>query len=310
MWFKNLIVYCLPADFALDAAGLGQQLSSSPLQACGGFEMESRGWLAPRGDDAFVHTVNRQWLMMLGIDQKLLPAAVIRQVAQERADKIAASQPYPVGRKQMRDLRQQVTTELLPKAFTRRRAINAWIDPANQRLVVDAASESKAEEVVEALGKSLDNLPLKRLDTPQSPGAAMTGWLASGTAPGGFTIDQDLELRSTDDSKAMVRYVRHDLHGREIQQHIAAGKRATRLGMTWNNRISFVLTELLQIKRLVFLDILKNEAETQSAASEDNPDEQFDVNFALMSGELAQLITDLTTALGTESSDSKSARAA
>jgi recombination associated protein RdgC len=300
MWFKNLVVYVLPSDLSLDADALGHQLSRSPLQACGGFDMESRGWLPPCGNDVFVHSVNRQWLMTLGVDQKLLPAAVIRQVAQERADKIATTQPCPVGRKQMRELKQQVLTELLPKAFTRRRTISVWIDPAGRRLVVDAASENKAEELVETLRKSMDNLPLKRLDSQHSPGAAMTSWLATGTAPGGFTIDQDLELRSGDDSKAMVRYVRHDLHGKEIQQHIAAGKRATRLGMTWNKRISFVLTEQLQIKRLVFLDILKNEAQMQSASSEDNAEEQFDVNFALMSGELAQLIADLTAALGAE----------
>lgn len=303
MWFKNLVVFRLPAGSALDAADLGHKLSRAPLQPCGGFDMESRGWISPRGDDAFVHSVNRQWLLTLGIDQKLLPAAVIRQVTQERADKIAELQPYPVGRKQLRDLKQQVITELLPKAFTRRRTISAWIDPANRWLIVDTAGENKAEELIETLRKSLDNLPVTRLETQHSPGAAMTGWLASGNAPGGFTIDQDLELRSADENKAMVRYVRHDLHGREIQQHIAAGKRATRLGMTWNNRISFVLTEQLQIKRLVFLDILKNEAESQSASSDGDADEQFDVNFTLMSGELAHLLADLTSALGGEAAD-------
>ncbi|MEK6594828.1 MAG: recombination-associated protein RdgC [Pseudomonadota bacterium] len=307
MWFKNLVVYRLPPDCVLDAADLGQKLSRTPLQPCGGFDMESRGWIAPRGNDAFIRSVNRQWLLTLGIDQKLLPAAVIRQVTQERADKIAELQPYPVGRKQMRDLKQQVITELMPKAFTRRQTVSAWIDPVNRWLVVDAAGENKAEALVEMLRKSLDNLPLKRLETQHSPGAAMTSWLASGNAPGGFTIDQDLELRSTDENKAMVRYVRHDLHGREIQQHIAAGKRATRLGMTWGSRISFMLTEQLQIKRIVFLDILKNEAESQSASSDGDADEQFDVNFALMSGELAHLLADLTAALGAEAADTNPA---
>lgn len=306
MWFKNLVVYRLPADFTPDSTDLGGRLSRAPLQPCGGFDMESRGWITPRDNELFVHTVSRHWLLALGIDQKLLPAAVIRQVTQERADKLAALQPFPVGRKQMRDLKQQVMTELLPKAFTRRRTINAWIDPAHHWLAVDTAGENKAEELVEMLRKSLDNLPIKRLETQHAPGAAMTAWLASGNAPAGFTIDQDLELRAGDDSKSLVRYVRHDLHGREIQQHIAAGKRATRLGLTWNNRISFVLTEQLQVKRLVFLDILKNEAESQSASADGGEDEQFDVNFALMSGELAHLLADLTAALGGETAETRS----
>jgi recombination associated protein RdgC len=305
MWFKNLVVYRIPADCSLDAAAIETRLARIPLQPCGGFDMESRGWVPPGNAGTLLHTLNHQWLLTLGVNQKLLPAAVIREAAQERADKIAAGQPYPVGRKQMRDIRQQVLTELMPKAFTRRRTISAWIDSVNRWLVVDTAGEKRADEFTEFLLKSLDKLALKRLETAHSAGAAMTGWLASGEAPAGFTIDQDLELRAGDDSKSLVRYVRHDLHGREIRQHIAAGKRATRLGLTWNSRISFVLTEQLQIKRLVFLDILKSEVETQSATADGGEDEQFDVNFALMSGELAHLLRDLTAALGGENAETQ-----
>jgi recombination associated protein RdgC len=101
----------------------------------------------------------------------------------------------------------------------------------------------------------------------QSPSAAMTGWVAGGEAPSAFTLDQDLELRSTE--KATVRYAKHSLDGEEIRQHIAAGKVVTRLAMTWNDRISFVLNDLLQIKRLAFLDILKEQAEARGQATDD-----------------------------------------
>jgi recombination associated protein RdgC len=39
----------------------------------------------------------------------------------------------------------------------------------------------------------------------QSPVTAMTDWLAADEAPGGFTVDQDTELRATGESKATVR---------------------------------------------------------------------------------------------------------
>jgi len=122
----------------------------------------------------------------------------------------------------------------------------------------------------------------------------MTGWVADGEAPGGFTIDQDLELRSAE--KATVRYVKHTLEGEEIRQHIAAGKIVTRLALTWGERISFVLNENLQIKRVGFLDILKEEADGQA----ENEDERFDIDFTLMSGEVARLLDDLLEALGGE----------
>jgi recombination associated protein RdgC len=71
-----------------------------------------------------------------------------------------------------------------------------------------------------------------------------------------------------------------------------------RLGLTWNDRISFVLTEQLQIKRVTFLDILKREAD----AEVEDDDQQFEIDFALMAGELALLLADLTKALGGEKS--------
>jgi recombination associated protein RdgC len=125
---------------------------------------------------------------------------------------------------------------------------------------------------------------------------AMTGWLASDEAPAGFTIDNDLELRAAAAAQSAIRYVKHALDGNEIRQHIANGKIATRLGLTWNDRLSFVLTDKLQIQRLAFLDILKNEADQTTLDAE----EQFDANFALMAGELGRMIPDLLAALGGE----------
>ena len=69
-----------------------------------------------------------------------------------------------------------------------------------------------------------------------------------------------------------------------------------RLGLTWNDKISFILTEQLQIKRVTFLDILRRESDTQV----EDEDEQFEIDFALMTGELAQLLADLVEALGGE----------
>ena len=91
-------------------------------------------------------------------------------------------------------------------------------------------------------------------------------------------------------------YVRHALAGKDIQDHIGEGKTATRLGLTWNDKVSFVLTDKLQIKRLGFLDILREQAEREAQ----DADEQFDVDFVLMAGELAQLLRDLVASLGGE----------
>ncbi len=56
------------------------------------------------------------------------------------------------------------------------------------------------------------------------------------------------ELKASDDSKAVVRYAKHPLDIDEVREHIAAGKRPTRLAMTWEDRVSFELTEGMQLR--------------------------------------------------------------
>ncbi len=300
MWFKNIFIYRLSADCGITAATLQEKLALKPLQPCSGLDKQSRGWVSCRGDDRLVHVANQQILFALGVEQKLLPASIINRFAKERVTDIEAQQGYKVGRKESKSIKEAITEELLPRAFALQRATYAWIDPANGRLIIDAASSAKAEELLEQLSKTLDGLPVKPLHTKLSPVAAMTDWLAGDNAPSGFTIDRELELRATGESKATVRYANHALEGGEILTHIAAGKRATRLGMTWNDRISFVLTEQLQIKRLEFLDIIKEESTTLA----ENEDEMFELDFTLMTGELAKMLTDLTEALGGENLNS------
>ncbi|MFZ4538776.1 recombination-associated protein RdgC [Propionivibrio sp.] len=294
MWFRNLQLYRLPKNWASDTSKLEEQLSTLTLQPCSATDLQSIGWVPPRDGGTLVHAVNQQWLMALGVEQKLLPASVVKQFADDRAKAIEEAEDRRVGRKEMRELRESMTIELLPRAFIRRRTTFGWIDPINGWLIIDAASPAKAEEFLEHLRKSVDSLPAKLLQVTQSPSAAMTGWVADGEAPSGFTLDQDLELRSAEN--ATVRYVKHTLEGEEIRQHIAAGKVVTRLAMTWGDRISFLLNENLQIKRLAFLDILKEQADGQA----ENEDERFDIDFTLMSGEVARLLDDLLEALGGE----------
>lgn len=297
MLLKNLVLYRLPVQWSVDADELEQKLAQQPLQPCGGFQMESRGWMRPQEDDErYVYRQQRQWLIALGLEQKLLPASIIRQVAQDRASDIARQQGRPVGRKQMRDLRELVTNELLPRALARRSVTHCWIDDANGWLAIDTAADTKAEQFMEVLRRSDDRMQALRLETQRSPASAMAEWLGRGDAPGAFGIDQDLELISADGSKAVVRYARHNLEGREIRDHLSSGKTVVRLGLTWNDRISFILTENMQIKRVTFLNILKRESDSEL----EDKGELFANDFALMTGELSLMLADLVKSLGGE----------
>lgn len=295
MWFKNLQIFRLQAPWHISADELHQQLSRISFSQCAASDMQSQGWVSPRNNDQLVHSVNHQFLISLATEKKLLPSSVINQVTKARAAELEEQQGFAPGRKAMKDLKERVTEELLPRAFAVRRQTQVWIDPANRWLIIDASSPSKADEVIKLLLKCCDKLPLESLRVKTSPQAAMTGWLAGNEAPKGFTIDQDTELKSSGEDKATVRYVRHTLEVDDIQKHISAGKQCTKLALTWNDRVSFVLTDTLTIKRIKPLDILDEEKDKGT-----NDDERFDADFVLMTAELAKMLDDIVFALDGE----------
>ncbi|ADQ85819.1 recombination-associated protein RdgC [Methylovorus sp. MP688] len=294
MWFKNLQIYRI-SQWNTPVEALEDQLARHALPDTPTSEMQQAGWIAPAGPGKpFVHVQAQQVLIALCVEKKILPNSVINQYAKARALELEEQQGYKPGRKQMKELKEAIADELRPRAFSLRRTIYAWLDLANGWFVVDAASAALADTLLEQLHKSVDGFSLRLIKTNLSPTSAMTGWLAGSEAPHGFSVDRDCELRALGDDKATVRYVRHDLEAEEIRKHIQGGKQVTRLAMTWRDRIAFVLNDVLQIKRLEALDVLKE------AAADVAAEEMFDSDFVMMSGELSQLLPELLAALGGE----------
>ncbi len=296
MWFRNLKIYRLSAVWALFGDDLEAALERHAFKPGNNLEMQSLGWFPPRENGGLAHVVNGQILLTLRAESKLLPTSVINQVAKARAQEIEEQQGYKPGRKQMKEIKERVTDELLPRAFSVYRDTRVWIDPLNRWLVIDTAASSKADEVIGLLAKCVDPFPLENLYVTQSPASAMTGWLAEDEAPSNFSIDQDTELRSSGESRAAIRYLRHSIDADDARRHIQSGKQCTRLALTWADRVSFVLTEGLDIKHVAPLDVLKEGNDTIAA----NDAEKFDSDMTLMTGELAKLLAELVDALGGE----------
>jgi len=295
MFLKNLQLYRLPAPYLMIADQLAVLLEPQRFTPVSSNERLRQGWAPLRAGGNLVHAVDGQFLLKLVTEKKVLPTKAVKQRAAEMADKLEEEQGFRPGKKAMKELTERANDEMLPRAFPVRSHLNVWIDPKNGWLVVDAASPNKADDVVKLLLKAVERMPLESLRVQSSPVAAMTSWLDSGEAPYNFTVDQDAILRATGESKAQIGYKRHALEPGDVGAHIAAGKQCTRLAMTWNSRISFVLTEQLAIKSVKPLDIL-----TENDAVSHDQDERFDNDMMLMTGELAKMLADLVEALGGE----------
>ena len=294
MWFRNLIVYRIPEGWNVSADALGAQLGRLAFAPASSIDESSVGWAPPREtDDSLVYEANRQLLLTLRQERKLLPAKVVAQFVRQRVERIEAEEGFKPGRKRMKELKEEVRDELLPRAFSLASDTRVWIDPRHGWLAIDAASQAKADEVITLLVKAVDGLPARKLTVADPVAGAMTAWLVSDEAPAGFTVDQDAELRARE-GKATVRYANQALDHADIARHVEGGKQCTRLALTWADRVSFVLNEKLELKRIRPLDVLKEQSDTSDVGE----DERFASDFVLMTGELSKLLADVVGSLG------------
>ena len=294
--FKNAKIYRIKSASPFwDLEGLNEALEGHAYVPAGELQRQSIGWVPPREGADLAHAVSGKLLLTLRIEAKLLPGKAIAQATTARALEIEHQQGYKPGKKQLKEIRDAIIDEKLPTALTQYDDIRLWIDPIERWLIIDTSTPSKADTVIGLLAKCVDPFPLENLYVAQSPASAMTGWLADDAPPDNFTIDQDAELRASGESRAAIRYVHHSIDADEVRRHIQSGKQCTRLAMTWSDRISFELTEELDIRRIRPLDVLK-----ENHPAEDTDAEVFDAEFLLMAGEIVKLLAELVYALGGE----------
>ena len=296
--FKNMIIYRIAPQWQIGLEQVEEALARAPFLECGATQERSWGWTPPRGEahGPLAESVGGQWVLRFMVESKVLPGSVLARRVEEKAVRIEQETGRKPGKKESKELKEEAKLDLLPMAFTKQGTMWVWLDLEARLLVLDTGSQARADEVVTALVEALPGLSVALLDTQTSPQAAMAHWLSTQEAPVGFTIDRECELKAADEEKAVVRYARHPLDIEEVQAHIAAGKLPTKLALTWDGRVSFVLSEGLQIKKLALLDTV---TEGQSKGGKD--DSGFDADVAIATGELRLLIPDLIEALGGES---------
>jgi recombination associated protein RdgC len=290
--FKNVRFFRLDGPLDLDAATLEGQLATRRFRPCGPLDVATLGWYPPTGDEgaALVHGVNGCLLMGVRRQERLLPSAVVAEALDERVSEIEGAEVRSVGRAERRRLREDVLTEMLPRAFLRSRRVPAYLDTVAGWLVVDAGSDKAAEEVVSLLREMLGSLPAVPPRPNRPVTQLFTQWVEGAGLPEGFALGQDCELRDPEDKQSVVRCRGQDLAGEEIQTHLRAGKQVVKLALEWDDHLSLLLHDDLSIKRLRLADALIEDA---LGGDMEDPAARLDAEFALTALELRALLQRL-----------------
>ena len=219
----------------------------------------SSGWVAALSDDAtdFVHKSGDYWLIRLQREERLLPASVIRSEVNSRIQEIQTGQGRRVQRKERLDIVDEVTQDLMPRAFTKSQYLEALINDREGWVWVNTASAGRAEDLLSLLREGLGNLPVAIPDTQKSPVIVMSQWLLNGGLPDGMSLGGDVDLEDPQEEGGVVRVRGMYLESDEIRRHIESGKQVVRLALSWQDQIDFVVDRDLSLRRIRFSDELK-----------------------------------------------------
>lgn len=300
--FKTLSFFRLEHFQCPDLQALEQALAACAFVPCSPSQPESSGWVAPRGKKSAVlaERLGPHLLLQLCTERRPLPASAVAAALEERIERFKQETGRErVSGKLKKQLKEEVIVDLMPRAFSKRSHTLVWLDTEQQMLALNTSTSAVSDKVISLLVEALAAVPggtgfvVRPVQTTQSPATCMAQWLSSQEAPAGLSIDQDCELKTPDDRKSSVRYSRHTLELDEIGQHITEGKLPTQLALTWRGRVSFVLTDRSQVRKIKLLDVGMDDA---PPAEED----RFDADATLATSELSQLLDDLLQALGGE----------
>lgn len=297
MWFKNLTVYRFNKPFSVDTEALEKSLEDFTFSPCSSQDISKFGFSKALGKlgQTLVHSAGDRHLICVTKEEKILPSQVIKEALEEKVTQIEDEENRKLAKKEKDSLKDEITTTLLPRAFSRRSQIHALILPEIEMILVDSSSAAKAEELLALLRKALGSLPVIPMSFKTPIETQLTDWLKTDSTPAPFEMQDEAELKSDSDEGGIVRFKQQDLTENEVLAHIEVGKQVHKLALYFGQSIAFVLQSDAGIKRLKFSEEFR--AGNDEVGTED-PIARLDADFALMGSELIALMNSLVEVLG------------
>jgi recombination associated protein RdgC len=293
MIFKNMVAYRLFNGWNVPLNKLEASLERLKDARCGATQKLCVGW-EPFHEGEMVHSVQGHRLMNMRIEEKILPSGVVKKEVKRRCKLLEQNQGRKPGRKEIRELQDEIELELLPKAFIKESNVYVWIDREGKWIGMDVGSSTKAEEVIKCLLEIVADFPgVSPISTQNSPSYVMREWLTNQEATHGFAIDDECELVGNGDVKSSINYKKHTLDGEDVQQHLTEGKLPSKLGVTFDECVAFIFNEKFEIKKIQMIGF-------EDEKGEDNQEDNFNASFLAEAETMSKALTALILACGGE----------
>lgn len=272
--FKNARIYTFEGDIELQEDML-KELAFTPCKAQ---QAESVGFV-PLYNDRYIHELGKRQLFKLKIQEKLIPASVVKELLEEKVEDIELREARKVGRKEKGELKDEIIFDLLPRAFVKSSHVMGFIDHSAQRIVIDQSGEKKAELMLDMLREALGSLPVEPL-TGNSE--VLTDWLEI-DRPDQITLNGECILKNEEGET--IRVKQEEVDSDEVCAHVEIGYSVSKLAVNYDNRMSFIIGDDFSLLKI------KLNVDTDEEMS-DNKVDKLDADFALFAYEFDRLMNE------------------
>jgi recombination associated protein RdgC len=292
--FKQCFTYQITRPLEITSEQLNDKLKAAAFQPCTQQERKKQGWSAPvkQAPDMFVHEISGLWIISLKQQEKVIPPSAINEILEEKVSAIEAEHGRPVRRKEKAQLKEDITSQLLPNALSRTSEILAVIAPEHNLLMVNSGSSNKAEDIPSNLRKLLGTMPVIPLQTDMSPATAMSAWLnGQHDLPEGISLGYEAVLKHDDEDGGSLKLTGMDVSDQHALNYLNSGMSVTRLALNWQDHIELVLDDQLIIKRIKLSDTYSEHIHDE--LGESDAISQFVGSVALVIEELIRVLDSL-----------------
>lgn len=298
MFFKNVFVFAFTQTFSLSQEEVETRISENTFTPCGSTELSHFGWVNSLGKYgvSLSHESGGSLFMCARREDKIIPAQVIKDILEERVNLLELEHGRGATKKEKEQFKEDIIFELLPRAFSRLTDTHGYINAEHNIIVINTSSRTKAEDFLALLRKSLGTLPVTSLSPERAPDEVMTDWLNKNSSLEDFALGdkfklgEEAQLNSLGDDGSVVHVKNMALDINEVKVHLDSDMFVTKVGLEYDDSMSFILNDDLSIKRLKFFDIIH---EQNDGIDSDDKFARLDADLTLMSGELNRMITDL-----------------
>lgn len=309
MWFKQIQLFQLNGSIDLSSNSLMEKLEPLAFRPCLPSMEVSQGWVSPLDDNdenaPLTRSINGYIMLCLQIEEKILPATVIRHELANKIKKIEQDQDRKVRQSEKLSLKDEIKMTLLPRAFSKFTKLYAYVDTKNKKIILGTANAKKAKQFITLFEKSISE-KISSLDINKlSP--IITQWIKNKDYPSSFSIEKSCVLQDPNQQNRIIRCQQQDLFTISIQSLINDGCEVKQLAINWQDRANFVLSDDLTLKGLKFQDEITAQAKEMEPETKE---QQFDADFLIMTDTLGQILNDLLNVFIKKKSNETADRAA